>query len=202
MINKKEIIQQTTLAFDFIQKLYLEVSYLVKEIEGLLAEDVEDFIIGRGSGYSITTKSSSGLESSYVNLWLMRTFSVFFVPQDMTERKAGTTITAINPELKTILVKVVLDEDKIAEPYILVGTIFDIHNKSEKYARNAKFETLLPHVEARWNKLFSKDESFDYEDGYYKFKCKLFRVNLFDVNTSEEILRLIVNPALELYRSL
>jgi len=34
--DKSEVIHQTTLAFDFIQKLYLEVSYLIKEIEGIL----------------------------------------------------------------------------------------------------------------------------------------------------------------------
>ena len=38
MINKNEIIEQTNLVFDFIQKFYLEVSYLIKEIEGVLHE--------------------------------------------------------------------------------------------------------------------------------------------------------------------
>ena len=55
MNNKNDLIEQTYLAFDFIQKLYLEVSYLIKEIEGNLQEEKEKFIIGKpGGGYAIT----------------------------------------------------------------------------------------------------------------------------------------------------
>ena len=37
-MNKKEIAKQIKNAFDFIQKLYNESSYLIKEIEGQLDE--------------------------------------------------------------------------------------------------------------------------------------------------------------------
>ena len=51
-MDRSEIVQQTKLAFDFIQKLYFEVSYLIKEIEGLFAEEEEGFILCRPSGGS------------------------------------------------------------------------------------------------------------------------------------------------------
>jgi hypothetical protein len=61
-MEKKGLIEQTRLAFDFIQKLYLEASYLVKEIEGQLAEEEEQFVFGRSGGYAVTARSSTGLE--------------------------------------------------------------------------------------------------------------------------------------------
>ena len=45
MIDKSGIVQQTNLAFDFIQKLNLEVSYLIKEVEAMRSEEEERFII-------------------------------------------------------------------------------------------------------------------------------------------------------------
>lgn len=54
-MEKAEIVTQTKRAFDFIQKLYLEVSYLFKEVEGLLGETDEHFIIGRLGGYGVYT---------------------------------------------------------------------------------------------------------------------------------------------------
>ena len=81
MVDKTHLMEQTNLAFDFIQKLYLEVSYLIKEIEGILHEEEEKFIIGRPSGYGISARSSTGLESNNVGLWLLREFAVFFIPK-------------------------------------------------------------------------------------------------------------------------
>jgi len=45
-MEKTELITQTQLAFDFIQKLYFEVSYLIKEVEGQLAQEEEGFMLG------------------------------------------------------------------------------------------------------------------------------------------------------------
>ena len=77
--NKSEIKMQIKNAFDFIQKLYNESSYLIKEIEGQLAESEYRFQILRPSGYSISARSSSGLEQTNVNLWPLRKFAVGFV---------------------------------------------------------------------------------------------------------------------------
>ena len=193
------MVEQTKLAFDFVQKLYLEVSYLIKEIEGLLAEEDERFLIGRGGGYSITARSSNGIEASNVHLWLMRTFSVFFVPEEMTKTISGVTITKFIEGLKTILVKVVMDETNGVEPYILIGTLYEITNKKERYE---KFENLITHIEYNQNKIFSQDNTIDYEDAYFKFKGNFFRVNLYDVNSSEEIRQLIIKPVLHIFRLL
>ena len=44
-MNKDKLIKQTENAFEFVQKLYFECSYLIKELEGLLAEEKENFIM-------------------------------------------------------------------------------------------------------------------------------------------------------------
>ena len=49
-MSSQNLIRQTKNAFEYIQKLYLESSYLIKEMEGLLKEEEENFIIGRPSG--------------------------------------------------------------------------------------------------------------------------------------------------------
>ena len=122
-MNKVELVHQTKLAFDFIQKLYYEVSYLIKEVEGLLAEEDERFIIGRTGGYAITSRSSSSLESNQVSLWLLRKLSVFFVAEEFSKYSGGVTQTKFHEKLKLIYLRIVLDEKDIAEPFIHIGTI-------------------------------------------------------------------------------
>ena len=92
MTAENQLIDQTKLAFDFLQKLYLEVSYLIKETEGLLHEEEEKFLIGKPSGYGVSSRSSTGLESNSISLWLLRKFAVFFVPEDKTTLKKGQTV--------------------------------------------------------------------------------------------------------------
>lgn len=198
-MNRLELVKQTDLAFDFLQKLYLEVSYLIKEIEGLLAEEEENFIIGRGSGYAITARSSNGLEANNVHLWPLRTFSVFFVPQEMTKVTSRATVTKFLPELKTVLLKFVLNESNISEPYIYVGTLYDMDAKKEAYI---KFEHLITHIEYNQKKIFTGDDFVDYEDGYFKFKGKFFKINLFEINSSEEIVNYVLEPALKVFRNI
>jgi len=197
-MNNKELTQQTKLAYDFLQKLYLEVSYMIKEIEGMLAEEKEQFLIGRGGGYAITARSSNGLDANNVHLWPLRTFSVFFVPKGFTNVKGGATFTKFVHGLKTIFVKFFLDGKEVSEPYIYVGTVFDIEHKKETYV---KFENLITHVEYNQNKIFTGDDFIDYEDGYFKFRGKFFRVNLFEINSSEEIVKLVLEPVLEIFRN-
>ena len=89
MIDKSGIVEQTNLAFDFIQKLNLEVSYLIKEVEAMLFEEEERFIIGKPAGYGITARSSTGLETSNVSLWVVRRFAVCFIPENQTIQRGG-----------------------------------------------------------------------------------------------------------------
>ena len=121
MSDESEIIEQGSLAFDFIQKLYLEVSYLIKEIEGILREEEEKFIIGKPGGYSVSARSSTGLESVNVNLWLLRKFAVFFVPEDKTERKGGQIITRIDENLKVLYLRIVLNDRSVNQPTLYSG---------------------------------------------------------------------------------
>ena len=100
-MEKSKIIEQTKLAFDLIQKLYHEVAFLIKEIEGQLSEEDENFVIGKPGGYQVTYKSSTGLEQVNVNKWLPRTMGVFFVPEEMMEL-GGTTNTKFTNETKII----------------------------------------------------------------------------------------------------
>ena len=190
---------RTRLAFDFLQKLYLEASYLIKEIEGLLYEEEERFLIGRCSGYAISTRSSSGLESNNVAMWLTRNFSVFFVPEDKTKLDRGQTITNLNPRLKVLHVNIVLDDAKLVEPCIYSGVLFDIRLKPpEKWTK--KFENVMSHLQYNRDKAFKNPEQLEFADAYVKLSGRFVRNNLFEINGSETIAEQIIAPALNLYR--
>jgi len=197
-MDKKEIVEQTDLAFDFVNKLYLEVSVLIKEIEGLLKSENEEFVIAKPGGYSVTSPKSSGLE--YVDQWLIKKLSVSFIPKSMTELKKGGTITPFNDELKILYIRFILFDGNIKEPIIQIGRLhnFEIKDKGQKYFK--KFENSMTHIE--WNdlKFFSNPENINYEDVYFKCKGEFIDINLYDINKSEEVLDKILKPALEIFR--
>jgi len=199
MINKSEIIEQTNLAFDFIQKLYLEVSYLIKEIEGILHEEEEKFIIGRPAGYGISARSSTGLESTNVNLWSLRKFAVFFIPEDKTKIERGQSITRIDENLKTLYLRIVLKDKNINEPTVYSGVLYNIQRKPQaKWI--GKFENVMGHLEYNDDKIFKDVGKINYEDAYIKLQGELVKNNLFEINDSDAILKKIIKPSLELYR--
>ena len=199
MNDKGEIVEQANLAFNFIEKLYLEVSYLIKETEGILYDEDEKFIIGRPSGYGISTRSSTGLESNNVKLWLLKKFAVFFVPEDRTDVKGGQTITRIDEPLKVLYLRIALSDGNINEPAVYSGVLYNIQkNPQSKWIK--KFENVMGHVEYRDNKIFRNLEQIDYEDSSIKFQGKLIKTNLFEINDSETILKRIIQPSLKLYR--
>lgn len=198
-MDKDEIIEQTRLAFDFIQKLYFEVSYFIKEVEGLLAEEEESFIIGRPSGYAITARSSTGLEANLVRLWPLRKLSVFFVPEASTQRKGGQTVTKLEGN-KVIFVRFVLDDRNFAEPTVLFGVLHDFVKKNAPEASPTKFEQLMAGLEYRGAKAFQDPERFEYEDTRLTFKGKLFSTPLYDICNSEQIVSQIITPTLRLFR--
>lgn len=197
-MDKKALIDQTKNAFDFIQALYFEVSYLIKEIEGLLYEENERFIIGKPGGYHITNRSSSGLESNLINLWPLRVLSVFFVSENETDFSRGKTTTPLAPNLKVIFLRIVLDEEKIKEPYIICGVLTEFVGRPNKIYE--KFEQIIGHIEYNDTKIFLGKEQISYEDGYVKFNGKVFTKHLYDINSSEDIIKSILEPVLKLYR--
>jgi hypothetical protein len=192
--NKSEMVVQIKNAFDFIQKLYNESSYLLKEIEGQLSES--GFQILKPSGYSISARSSSGLEQNNVNLWLLRKFAVGFVEKIDSEHSTSQSSTEINEQLKVLYFKITLDEKGLSEPKLIFGVFYDIM-KFKDWVK--KFENLMGHIEYVDNKLFVRFPDIDYADGTFKLKGKFKKVNLLDINSSDELIEKVINPALKLY---
>ena len=199
MIDKGGIIEQTNLAFDFIQKLNLEVSYLIKEVEAMLSEEEERFIIGKPSGYGISTRSSTGLETNNVSLWVVRRFAVCFIPEHATTVQRGQTVTALHDNLKILYLRFVLNGKDITEPIVYAGVLRDI-KKVTQAAWLTKFENLMGTIEYASDKLFENPEKIRYEDGTMSIRGELTKVNLYDVNDSDAIRTKIVEPSLVLYR--
>ena len=197
MTTKSELVEQTNLAFDFIQKLYLEVSYLVKEIEGILGEEEEKFVIGRPAGYGVSTIRSTGLESNYVMSWMLRKFSVFFVPEDKTKVIGGQTITPLEQDLRVLYLRILLNDKEISEPCIYSGALYDIKKKPN--IKWTKFEHAMAHLEYRGDQIFKNIMPVQYEDAYLSLRGELIKNNLYEINDSEKIVKKIIEPSLRLY---
>lgn len=200
-MNKQQIVQQTRLAFDFLEKLYFEVSYLIKEVEGLLADEEEEFVIGRPAGYAITTRSSQGLETANVHLWPLRKLAVFFVPKGDTRMTGGTTNTKLEGT-KVLYLRIVLDDKDLAEPSIYFGVLYGFKKKNAEGQTPTKFEHLMGSLEYGEARVFGNPEAIEYEDSRVRFRGRLLRANLYDITNSEQIASQIIAPALSTFREL
>lgn len=198
--KKEEKANQIRNAFDFIQKLYNESSYLIKEIEGQLAENEHRFQLLRTSGYAISSRSSSGLEPNNVNFWLLRRFGVAFVDEINTELIKGQNVTEINDNLKVLYFRVILDDKNESEPQLIYGVFHNIKAFKDKWIK--KFENLMGNFEYVDNKLFSQIPDIDYEDGTFKLRGKFKKVNLLDINSSDELIEKVINPAIEIFEGI
>lgn len=199
MNNKSEIVEQNNLAFNFVEKLYLESSYLIKEIEGILNEEEEKFVIGRPAGYAISSVSSRGLEPNNVRLWLLKKFSVFFIPKEKTALKGGGTITKIDKDLKFLYLRIVLYDKNIMEPTVYSGVLYNIEKKPEtKWP--TKFEQVMSNLEYNDYKVFKDIKKIEYENIYIKVQGELIKNSLFEITDSETIVKKIIIPSLMLYR--
>lgn len=194
--DKKEITNQIRNAFDFIQKLYNESSYLIKEIEGQLGGTEYRFQILRPSGYSVSARSSTGLEPNNVNLWLLRKFAVAFVEESNTEIQKGQNFTEINDELRVLYFRIILDDKNQDEPQLIFGVFYEIKQFKDWVK---KFENLMGNFEYVDSKLFAKFPNVDYEDGTFKLKGKFKKVDLLDINSSSELIDKVINPAIKLF---
>lgn len=199
MNSKNEIVEQTNLAFDFIEKLYLESSYLIKEIAGILNEEEEKFVIGKPGGYGISSTSSRGLEINNIKLWLLKKFSVFFVPEEKTEYKGGAHTTKIDKDLKVLYLRVMLYDKPIKEPTVYSGVLYNIQKKLEA-KKITKFEQLTPILESNDYTVFKDIKKIDYENIYIKVQGELIKNSLFEITDSESIFKKIIKPSLELFR--
>lgn len=198
-MNKTETAKQIKNAFEFIQKLFNESSYLIKEIEGQLAENEHRFQILKTSGYAISSRSSNGLEANNVIFWLLRKFGVAFVDETKTELKKGQNFTEINKDLKVIYIRIVLDDKNESAPQLIFGVFYEIE-KHKDWIK--KFENLMGHFEYVDNKMFAKFPNVDYEDGNFKIKGKFKKVNLLDLNSSDELIEKVINPVIKIYEGI
>jgi hypothetical protein len=64
-----------------------------------------------------------------------------------------------------------------------------------------KIEQVMGHIEYNETKVFSSDDNIDYEDGYLSFKGKLSQINLYDINTSQDVVDKLITPVLIQFRS-
>jgi hypothetical protein len=197
-MNKKEIVEQTKLAYDFLQKLFFEVSYLIKEMEGLLGENKPPFVICRPSGYNMITRSSNGLEAGNVSLWLLRKLSVAFILKE-NETRVSQTATPLRPETKVIYMRIVLEDKEIREPMIYTGVMYDFHKKNAANEPPTKFEQLMTLFEYNESKVFSNPNDIKFEDGKVRLKGKLFGTPLYDIDSSDALNEKIIQPVLKIY---
>lgn len=198
-MNKSEIAKQIKNAFEFIQKLFNESSYLIKEIEGQLAENEHRFQILKTSGYAISGRSSNGLEANNVIFWLLRKFGVAFVEEANTELKKGQNFTEINKDLKVIYIRIVLDDKNESAPQLIFGVFYEIE-KHKDWIK--KYENLMGQFEYVDNKMFAKFPNVDYEDSNFKIKGKFKKVNLLDINSSDELIEKVINPVIKIYEGI
>jgi len=197
-MDKNHIVEQTKLAFDFIQKLYLETSYFIKEIEGILGQEEEQFQILKPRGYQISTAYSMGLESSNVQQWLVRKGVVCFASNSEVQRIRGRTDTKFHKKLKVIVVRFVLSAAKLDEPEVWVGVVSDIQLKAEE---DAKFEEYISDFISYDSKFFKDVGNSKYEDNYWSIKLNLIKKPLYDITSSEDIKKEIIEPVLTLYKT-
>ncbi len=195
-----EIASQIKNALSFIQILYNESSYLIREIEGQLDKKDEGFQIVKPGGYSISARSSTNLEPINVNLWLLRKFAVAFIRKPNNKENKGQTSTQIDKNLKVIYYRIILEDNQYTEPAILYGTFYDIEVKKDNKAK--KFENLMGYFEYIDSKLFSKMPNVEYEDSNIKIKGKFKKQNLLAINTSEELMKKVIEPSLEIYNDI
>jgi hypothetical protein len=198
-MSKSETAKQIKNAFHFIQKLFNESSYLIKEIEGQLAENEYRFQILKTSGYAISGRSSNGLEANNVIFWLLRKFGVAFVEETKTELKKGQNFTEINQDLKVIYIRIVLDDKNESAPQLIFGVFYEIE-KHKDWIK--KYENLMGQFEYVDNKMFAKFPNLDYEDSNFKIKGKFKKVNLLDINSSDELIEKVINPVIKIYEGI
>lgn len=196
--DKHQVAQQIELAFDFIQKMYLESVYLIREIEGQLAEHDSHFVILKPSGYGVNSRSSNSLEPNWVNFWLMRKFGVAFIPESQTETLKAQTHTEITDSLKVLYFRIILNDKKIKEPKLLFGTFYNI-KKQKDGGWVKKFENLMGQFEYVDNKLFGNLPDVTFENSEFQLKGRFKEVNLLDINSSEELITKVINPAIKIF---
>ncbi len=189
-MDKHVLIKQTDLAFEFINKLFVETSILIKEVEGILKS--YGFNMLKPKGYQIIVKSITGIEAA--EQWLYRKYSVGFVKK--TDIKRGRTDTIINELLELLYMRFVLSDSNEKEPVLYFGKLFDIEIKEPGKKYFSKFEGILAHIEYNDVSFFNDITKIDYENALIKCKRELFKLNLYDIKNKDDIFKKIIKPFL------
>lgn len=195
-MNEKEISVQIKNAYGLLEKMFFEIANLIKEIEGNLIEQDEQFIIGRTTGYGMTTRGSAGLESSNIPNWLIRKIAVFFVPEAIATKSSGITTTPCKKDLKVIIVYFDLDHKDKGTPQIYFGILKNFEYKKKDYSKFEKFMWLFPE---RGETMF-KELKGRYSDNYFAFDKHIIQSSLLEINNSKTVKSKIIDPILKLYR--
>lgn len=205
--DRSELVEQSRIAFEFVQLLYAEVGTLIREVEALLADEEESFVILRPSGYGISTRGSTGIDAQNIARWLNRRFSVAFVPDGDggTRLSGGQTITNLHPELRVLYLRFLLDgyqhiamgDVALAEPSVLYGVL---HGASSPSGKNTKFEQMMTDLEYGEKSAFKALPRVDYSGRKSNVKGRLESVALFSLDDSEAVATRLVRPALALFR--
>jgi hypothetical protein len=196
-MSNSELVTQTKIAFDFIQKLYLESSFLIKEVEGLLSTENEKFIMGRTSGYAVLASSSNGLDPNQVKMWLYKKISVIFIPNDMTELIKGQTVTPFEFNPRLLFLRIVFNDNELSEPSVFFGILQNIYKVDKKKEWPSKIEQVMSLIESR---LEIRTGKFSHKDSYISLDAEINKVNLYDINASKDIEEKLIEPWLRLYR--
>jgi hypothetical protein len=197
-MDKIQINEQTKSAFDFVEKIYSECAYLVKEIEGLLQREDEKFIIGKQRGYQISASSSLGLRNP--EQWMYKKLCAFFVPASMTKKAEGRTETSFAGDLKIIYLLIILSEDKLKIPQIAIGVLSEFKKFTKKIPKVEYF--VIPYMNKIWDFIgkHGSDSKEPYKDLKLKFKAKFVIKDLFDINSVQDVEKKLINPALRYFR--
>jgi hypothetical protein len=196
-MSNPDLISQTKAAFDLIQKLYLETSFLLKEIEGLLSAESEKFIMARTSGYAVLAASSNGLDPNQVKMWLYKKISVFFIPNSMTEIIKGQTVTPFEGKPRLLFCRVVFNDDKVSEPGVFFGVLYNIKKVDPNRESLTKIEQMMSPIESHLEIRLGK---FSHSDSYISLDAEINKVNLYEINSSKDIEEKLIKPWLVLYR--
>jgi len=189
--------EQTHNAFEFIEKLFLETSYLIKEVEGQLQQMPEEFVILRPAGYVVSTVTSTGLEAAGVRKWLRKRVAVAFLPEESTEVRAGQTHTPFSDDLRVLFLTIALNARELIEPAAFFGYVNRIKNKNKNYK---KFESILWEFPGFAIKMLNSGPKISFDDGYCSMSGEVKKLKLYSVKTNEDVRKKLVEPMVKLYR--
>ena len=197
-MDKIQMNEQTKSGFDFVEKLYSECAYLVKEIEDLLQKQEEKFKIGKQRGYQISASGSLALKNP--DQWMYKKLCAYFVPASLTKEVGGRTETSFGKDLKIIYLLIILSEERLKTPQIAIGVLSEFKKLTRRIPRVEYF--VIPYMEKIWDwiKVHGSSKKKQYKDSQLEFDTKFVIRDLFDINSVQDVEKKLINPAMRFFR--